>query len=90
MDVTRCLKAKNAKNVITLTKFGDICTIPRESHQSWFFLATYKIMQFLAKIQYFWLGMDVTRWLKAKNAKNVFTLTKFGDFCAILHKSHQN
>ena len=33
--------------------------------------------------------MDVTRWLKAKIAKNVFTLTKFGDFCTILHESHQ-
>ena len=49
-----------------------------------------KIDSFLAKIQYFWLGMDVTRWLKAENAKNVFTLKKFGDFCTILHESHQS
>ena len=43
----------------------------------------------MAKIEFFWLGVDVTRWLKAKIAKNVFTLTKPGDFCTILHESHQ-
>ena len=47
------------------------------------------MLHFLAKIEYFWLGMDVTSWLKAEIAKNVFTLTKFGDFCTILHESHQ-
>ena len=47
-------------------------------------------MQFLATIQYFWLGMDVTMLLKAKNAENVLILTKFGDFCTILHESHQS
>ena len=44
----------------------------------------------MAKFLFFWLGMDVTRWLKAKIAKNVFTLTKFGDFCTTLHESHQS
>ena len=44
----------------------------------------------MAKIEFFWLGMDVTRWLKAKIAKNVFTLTKFGDFRTLLHESHQS
>ncbi len=90
MDVTRCLKAKIAKNVFTWTKFGDFCTILHDSHQSQFFLATYKKEQFSAKIEYFWLGKDVTRWSKAKIAKKVFTLTKFGDFCTILHDSHQS
>ncbi len=90
MDVIRCLKAKIAKNVFTWTKFGDFCTILHESQQSQFFLATYKKQQFSAKIECFWLGMDVTRCLKAKNAKNVFTLTKFGVFWAILHESLQS
>ncbi len=88
-DVTRCSKAKIAKNVFTWTKFGDFCTILHDSHQSQFFLATYKKEQFSAKIEYFWLGMDVTRWSKAKISKNVFTLTKFGIFWTILHESHQ-
>ena len=90
MDVTRQLKAKIAKNVFTLTKFGDFCTILHESHQSQFFLATYKNLHFLAEIEYLGLGMDVTRQLKAKIAKNVFTLTKVGDFCTILLESHQS
>ncbi len=90
MDVSRWLRAKIAKNVFTWTKFGDFCTILHDSHQSQFFLATYKKEQFLAKIEYFWLGMDVTRWSKAKIAKNVFTLTKFGVFWTILHESHQS
>ena len=90
MDVTRCLKAKIAKNVFTGTKFREFCTILRESHQSQFFLATYKNLHFLAEIEYLGLGMDVTRQLKAEIAKKVFTLTKFGDFCTILHESHQS
>ncbi len=90
MDVIRCLKAKIAKNVFNLTKIGDFCTILHESHQSQFFLATYKNLHFLAKLDQFWLGMDVTRCLKAKIAKKVFTSTKFGDFCTILHDSHQS
>ncbi len=90
MDVTRCLKAKIAKNVFTWTKFGDFCTILHDSHQSQFSLATYKKEQFSAKIEYFWLGMDVTRWSKAKIAKNVFILTKFGVFWTFLHESHQS
>ncbi len=93
MDVTRWLKAKMAKiakNVFTWTKFGNFCTILRESHQSQFFLATYKKQHFSSKIEYFWLEMDVTRCLKAKFAKNVFTWTKFGDFCTILCESHQS
>ena len=48
-----------------------------------------KICIFMAKIEFFWLGMDVTRW-KAKIAENVFTLTKRGDFCTILHESHKS
>ena len=47
-------------------------------------------MDLLAKIESFWLGMDVTRCLKAKIAKNVLTLTIFGDFWTILHESHQS
>ncbi len=90
MDVIRCLKAKIAKNVFNLTKFGDFCTILHESLQSQFFLATYKKLQFLAKNDQFWLGKDVTRWLKAEIAKNVFFWTKFGDFCTILRESHQS
>ncbi len=90
MDVIRCLKAKIAKNVFNLTKFGDFCTILHESHQSQFFLATYKNLHFLAKLDQFWLGMDVTRCLKAKIAKKVFTSRKFGVFCTILHDSHQS
>ncbi len=90
MDVIRCLKAKIAKNVFNLTKFGDFCTILHENHQSQFFLATYKKQHFSAKIECFWLGMDVTRQLKAKIAKNEFILTKFGDFCTILHENHQS
>ncbi len=90
MDVTRCLKAKIAKNVFFWTKFGDFCTILRESLQSCFFLATYKKQHFSAKIEYFWLEMDVIRCLKAKIAKNVFILTKFGVFCTILRESHQS
>ncbi len=90
MDVIRCLKAKTAKNVFIFTKFGDFCTILHESHQSQFFLATYKKQHFSAKIECFWLGMDVTRWLKAKIARNVFTLRKFGVFWTILHESHQS
>ncbi len=90
MDATRCLKAKIAKNVFTWTKFGDFCTILPESHQSQFFLATYKNWKFSAKIEQFWLGTDVTRWLKAKIAKNVFTLATFGVFWTILHESHQS
>ena len=90
MDVTRQLKAKIAKKVFTSTKFGDFCTILHESHQSQFFLANYKNLHFLAKIIQFWLGMDVTRWLKAEIAKNVFTSTKFGDFCTFLLESHQS
>ncbi len=90
MDVTRCLKAKVAKTVFTLTIIGVFWTILHESHQSQFFLATYKSFHFLAKIEYFWLGMDVTRWLKAESAKKVFTSTKFGDFCTNLHESHQS
>ena len=90
MDVTRWLKAEIAKEVFTSTKFGDFYTLLHESHQSQFFLATYKNLHFLAKIDQFWLGMDVTRWLKAEIAKKVFTLTKFGDFCTILHESHQS
>ena len=89
-DVTRCLKAKIAKNVFTGTKFREFCTFLRESHQSQFFLASYKRLHFLAKIDQFWLGIDVTRWLKAEIAKKVFTSTKFGDFCTILHESHQS
>ncbi len=89
-DVTKCLKAKFAKNVFTWTKFGDFCTFLRESHQSQFFLATYKKQHFSAKIEYFWLKMDVIRSLKAKIAKKVFNLTKFGDFCTILHESRQS
>ena len=54
------------------------------------FLATYKNLQFSAKIDYFWLGMDATRCLKAEIAKIVFTLSKFGDFWTILHQSHQS
>ena len=34
--------------------------------------------------------MDETRRLKADIAKIVFTLTKFGDFCTILHESLQS
>ena len=90
MDVTRWLKAEIAKKVFTSTKLGDFCTILLESHQGQFFLATNKNLHFLAKIDQFLLGMDVTRWLKAEIAKNVFTLTKFGDFCTILHESHQS
>ncbi len=90
MDVIRCLKAKIAKNVFNLTKFVDFCTILHESHQSQFFFATYKNLHFLAKLDYFWLGMDVTRCLMAKIAKKVFTSTKFGVFCNILHDSHQS
>ncbi len=90
MGVIRCLKAKIAKNVFNLTKFGDFCTILHESHQSQFFLATYKKQHFSAKIEYFWLKMDVIRSLKAKIAKKVFNLTKFGDFCTILHESRQS
>ncbi len=90
MDVTRWLKAEIAKKVFTLTKFGDFCTSLHGSHQSQFFLATYKNLHFLAKIDQFWLGMDVTRWLKAEIAEKVFTSTKFGDFCTILHESHQS
>ncbi len=90
MDVTRCLKAKIAKKVFTSTKFGDFCTILHDSHQRQFFLATYKNLQFLAKDDQFWLGKDVTRWLKAETAKNVFFWTKFGDFCTILRESHQS
>ncbi len=89
MDVTTQLKAEIAKKKFTSTKFVDFCTILHESHQSQFFLATYKNFHFLAKIEYFWLGMDVTRWLKAEIAKKVFTSTKFGDFCTILHEGHQ-
>ncbi len=90
MDATRCLKAEFAKIVFTLSKFGDFCTIVHQSHQSQFFLATYKNLQFSAKIDQFWLGMDATRCLKAEIAKIVFTLSKFGDFCTILHQSHQS
>ncbi len=90
MDVIRCLKANIAKNVFNLTTFGDFCTILRESLQSWFFLATYKKQHFSAKIEYFWLKIDVIRCLKAKIAKNVFILTKFGVFCTILRESHQS
>ncbi len=90
MDVIRCLKAKIAKKVFIFTKFGDFCTILHESHQSQFFLATYKKLHFSAKIECFWLGMDVTRWLKAKIARNVFTLAKFGVFWTIWHESHQS
>ncbi len=90
MDVIRSLKAKIAKKVFNLTKFGEFCTILHESRQSQFFLATYKKQQFSAKIECFWLGLEVTRWLKAKSAKNVFTLTKFGVFWTILHESHQS
>ncbi len=90
MDVTRWLKAEIAKNVFTSTKFVDFSTILHESHQSLFFLATYKNLHFLAKLDQFWLGMDVTRWLKNEIAKKVFTSTKFGYFCTILHKSQQN
>ncbi len=90
MDVTRWLKAEIAKKVLTLTKFGDFCTILHEIHQSYFFLATYKNLHFLAKIDYFWLRMDVTRRLKAEIAKKVLSSTKFGDFCTILHESHQS
>ncbi len=90
MDVIRSLKAKISKNVFTWTKIGDFHTILRESHQSQLFLANYKKQHFSAKIEYFWLEMDVTRWLKAKSAKNVFTLTKFGVFWTILHESHQS
>ncbi len=90
MDVIRCLKAKIAKKVLTLTKFGDFCTILHESQQSQFFLATYKKQNFSEKIELFWLGMDVNRCLKAKIAKKVFTLTKIGDFRTNLHESHQS
>ncbi len=90
MDVTRWLKAEIAKKVFTSTKVVDFCTILHESHQSQFFLATYKKQHFSAKIEYFWLAMDVIRCLKAKIAKNVFILTKVGDFCTILHESHQS
>ena len=34
--------------------------------------------------------MDATRRSKAEIAKIVFTLTKFGDFCTILHESLQS
>ncbi len=90
MDATRCLKAEIAKTVFTLSKFGDFCTILHQSHQSQFFLATYKNLQLSAKIDQFWLGMDATRYLKAEIAKFMFTLSKFGDFCTILHQSHQS
>ncbi len=90
MDVTRWLKAEIAKKVFTSTKFGDFCTILHESHQSQFFLATYKNLTFLVKNDQFCLGMDVTRWLKAEIAKKVFTSTKFVVFCTILHESHQS
>ncbi len=88
VDATRCLKAKIAKIVFTLTIFGDFCTILHESHQSQFTLATYKNLHFSAQNDSFWLEMDVTRCLKAKNAKKVFTSTKFGDFRTILRESH--
>ncbi len=90
MDATRCLKAEIAKIVFALSKFGVFCTILHQSHQSQFFLATYKNLQFPAKIDQFWLGMDATRCFKAEIAKIVFTLSKFGDFCTDLHQSHQS
>ena len=62
MDATRCLKAEIAKNVFMLTKFGDFCIFLHESHQSLFFLATYKILHFSAKKAHFLVEMDA-KWL---------------------------
>ena len=61
-DATRCLKAKISKSVFTLTKFGDFCTFLHESHQSQFFLATYKNLHFSAKNAHFLVEMDA-EWL---------------------------
>ena len=90
MDVTRWLKTAIAKKVFNSTKIGDFCTNLHESHQSYFFLATYKNLHFLAKIDQFWLGMDVTRCLKAKIAKKVFNSTKIVEFCTFLRASPQS
>ncbi len=84
------MKTAIAEKVFTWTKFCDFCTILRESHQSQFFLATYKKQHFLVKIDYFWLKMDVIRSLNAKIAKNVLNVAKFGDFCSHLHYSLQS
>ena len=88
--VPRTTKPRFALTLLSLSILVKIGAILHESHQSYFNLATYKNLHFWAKIEYFWLGMDATRRLKAKIAKIVFLLTKFRDFCTILHENHQS
>ena len=86
-DATREFNSKIAKKVFALTDFGYFCTVLHAIHQSYFFLAFYESLHFAAKLEKFWVAFDATRCLKATMAKNVLTLTKFCDFCTVLHDS---
>ena len=78
MGATRCLKAKFAKNMFTLTIllfFLLFCVKVIKVH-----FGHRQKLAFLGKNWIFWVGMDATRWLKAKINQKAFTLTIFGDF----------
>ena len=73
MGATRCLKAKIAKNVFTLTIlffFLLFCVKVIKVH-----FGHWQKLAFLGENWLFWEGMDATRWFSAKIDKNVFTLT---------------
>ncbi len=89
-SVSRTRQSRFALTLLFFSILVKIDAILQQSHQSQFTLATYKNLHFSAQNDSFCLEMDATRCLKAKIAKIVFALTIFGDFCTILHESHQS
>ena len=77
-------EVKIDEHVLTLAKLVEFSNILRSSHRNEFFLVTLKKLQFSAKIDFFWVGVDASRCLKAEIAENVIILTNFGDFLTIL------
>ena len=59
-----------------------------ESSKLVHFVQLKNLIFFSANFNCFWVGMDATRCLMAKTAKNVFTLKKLGDFTIVLRSSH--
>ena len=88
VDATRCLKAEIAKNVFILTILFFFLLFCDRVIKASSFCPTKKFDFFSANFNCFWVGMDATRCLMAKTAKNVFTLKKLGDFTSVLRSSH--
>ena len=83
MDATRCLMAKTAENVFTLTKLADFPNVLRSSHWSYFFGHPRKIA-ILGKKWLFYVRVNASRCLKAEIAKKCSiwrVLVTFPLFC---------